>query len=362
MSDDELMMPRPTIAIVAASLRALGGQGVQASSLVLRLSSEGYRVIFLPVDPAFPPAIRWIRRLPCVRTLLNQALYLPSLLALRRARVVHVFSAAYWSFLISPAPAMLAARSLGKRVILNYHSGEADDHLGRWGRFMRPWMRLADEIVVPSEYLRGVFERHGYPARVIPNVVDLSSLRFRRRDPLRPRLLSTRNLEPLYGVDMTLKAFAILKARFPQATLTIAGTGSQEKPLRRLAASLNLDGLSLVGRVEPADMPSLYDDHDIFVNSSLVDNQPLSILEAFAAGTPVVSTGPGGIPAMVRDGETGLLVRRRDPEAMAAAVASLLTDPASARAMARRAREESRNHTWPRVRERWLAAYAGAPS
>jgi len=222
---------------------------------------------------------------------------------------------------------------------------------------IRPWIRLADEIVVPSEYLKKVFERHGYSARVIPNVVDLSSLRFRRRDPLRPRLLSTRNLEPHYAVDMTLRAFAILKTRFPGATLTIAGTGTQEKSLHRLAA--DSPGVRFIGRIEPADMPSLYDDHDIFVNSSLIDNQPLSILEAFAAGTPVVSTGPGGIPGLVRDGRTGLLVGPRDPSAMADAVTTLLLEPDKARAMAESAREESKDYTWPRVRERWLAAYDG---
>lgn len=274
--------------------------------------------------------------------------------------MVHVFAASYWSFLISPVPAMLAARILGKRVVLNYHSGEADDHLARCSRATHGLMRLADEIVVPSEFLQEVFERHGYHVRVIPNVVDLSLFRFRERLPLRPRLLSTRNLEPHYGLDMTLRAFSILKGRYPEATLTIAGTGSEEHRLRRLAGRLGDGSIRFVGRVEPQDMTRLYDAHEIFVNSSLVDNQPLSILEAFAAGTPVVSTAAGGIPVMVRDGETGLLLPRRDPEAMAAAVERLLGDPPLARRIARCALEKATEHAWPRVRDRWAAAYAGA--
>ena len=352
-------MSYPTIALVAASMRTLGGQGVQASLLVRELRDEGYPVMFLPIDPRFPTAARWLRRLPGARTLVNQALYLPSLLGLRRAHVVHVFSASHWSFLISPVPAMLAARSLGKRVILNYHSGEADRHLARCGRATHMLMRLADEIVVPSEFLREVFERHGYRVRVIPNVVDLSRFRFRERLPLKPRLLSTRNLEPHYGVDMTLRAFPVIKGRFPEATLTIAGAGSQEQTLRRLAIRLGTGGIRFAGRIEPQDMARLYDEHDIFVNSSLVDNQPLSILEAFAAGTPVVSTAAGGIPVMVRDGETGLLLPRRDPETMAAAVGSLLEDPDLARRIARRALLEATGHAWSRVRDRWAAAYTG---
>jgi len=355
-------MSYPIIAFVAASMRTLGGQGVQASLLIRELRAEGYPVMFLPIDPSFPASARWLRRLPGARTLLNQALYLPSLLGLRRAHVVHVFAASHWSFLISPVPAMLAARCLGKRVVLNYHSGEADSHLSRCSRATHLLMRLADEIVVPSEFLREVFERHGYRVRVMPNVVDLSSFRFRERLPLRPRLLSTRNLERHYGVDMTLRAFSVLKGRFPEATLTIAGTGSQESELRRLATRLGAGGICFAGRVEPREMARLYDENDIFLNSSLVDNQPLSILEAFAAGTPVVSTASGGIPVMVRDGETGLLLPRRDAAAMAAAVGSLLEDPALARRIARRAREEATEHAWPRVRDRWAAAYTGATS
>jgi glycosyltransferase involved in cell wall biosynthesis len=168
---------------------------------------------------------------------MNQALYLPSLLALRDADVVHIFSASYWSFLLAPGPAMLVARLRGKRVVLNYHSGEAEDHLMRWGALIHPWLRLVDEIVVPSEYLQAVFARHGYQARVIRNIVDTSRFRYRERAPLRLRLLSTRNFEPHYRVDTTLEAFALLKAAYPEATLTLAGYGSEETRLRRLAAT-----------------------------------------------------------------------------------------------------------------------------
>jgi glycosyltransferase involved in cell wall biosynthesis len=162
-----------------------------------------------------------------MRTALNQWPYFPSLLRLRTADVVHVFSASYWSFLVSPAPAIVAGRVLGKRVILNYHSGEADDHLGRWGVLVHPWLRLAQEGVVPSEYLRAVFRRHGDEVSVVPNVVDTSQFGYRERAPLRPSFVSTRNLEPMYAVDNTIEAFARVRGRFPEATLTVAGYGSE---------------------------------------------------------------------------------------------------------------------------------------
>ncbi len=350
---------RPKIALVAASLEILGGQGVQARALTTELRKDGYELTFVPVNPSFPPALRWLRRWPYARTFLNQALFLPSLLRLRGADVVHVFSASYWSFLLAPAPAILVARALGKRVVLHYHSGEAEDHLGRWGILVHPWLRQVDEIVVPSEYLRAIFARHGHRARVVPNVVDTSTFRYRERRPLRPRLLSTRNLEAYYRVDSTLRAFALLKSRHPEATLTIAGSGSEEARLRGLAEALGTDGVRFVGRVEPDAMPDLCDDADIFVNSSVVDNQPVSVLEAFAAGLAVVSTGTGDIPSMVRDGETGLLVPPRDPPAMAAAIETLLREPERAILMARRARGELPRYTWPHVGRQWPEVYAG---
>jgi L-malate glycosyltransferase len=350
------------IAVVAAGLEILGGQGVQARSLVECLAREGHDVRFIPINPAFPRALKWLRRFRFVRTLVNEALYLPSLARLRRADVVHAFSASYWSFLLAPVPAMLAARCLGKRVVLNYHSGEAEDHLARWGVLVHPWLRLAHEIVVPSVYLQQVFARRGYPARVIRNVVDTSRFRYRERAPLAPRLLSTRNLEPYYRVDTIIEAFALLKKRYPEATLTVAGVGSEEQRLRRLAASLAADGIRFVGRVEPEDVPGLCDRSDIFVNASVLDNQPVSVLEAFAAGLAVVSTASGDLANMIEDGETGRIVPREDPRAMADAVASLLEDPARAQAMARRARREAEKYTWPSVRGRWLEAYHGTAS
>jgi glycosyltransferase involved in cell wall biosynthesis len=348
-----------TIALVAASLEIVGGQGVEAALLVRALRADGHHVIFVPINPRLPAGLRWLRRFRFVRTIVNQSVYLPSLLRLRHAAVVHVFSASYWSFLLAPVPAMLAARVFGKRVILHYHSGEADDHLANWRELVHPWLRLADEIIVPSEYLRRVFGRYGYTVGVIPNIVDLSAFRFRERQPLRPHLLSTRNLEPYYDVATILKAFALVKTEVPLATLTVAGSGSEEGRLRELAGALKVDGVWFVGRVDPSAMPKLCNDADVFLNASILDNQPVSILEACASGLPIVSTPTGDLDAMLRHGENALIVPPGDPAAMARAVLSLLEDPNAARAMAKRGRQDVDKFTWPCVRNEWARAYQG---
>ena len=119
------------IAFIAPTLGILGGQGVQAATLAGALRKDGWALDFIPINPSFPRGLRWLRRVPYARTLLNEALYLMRLSALRRADVVHVFSASYSSFVLAPLPALLVAKALGKPVVLNYRSGEAPDHLSR---------------------------------------------------------------------------------------------------------------------------------------------------------------------------------------------------------------------------------------
>jgi L-malate glycosyltransferase len=351
------MRSHPRVAIVACSLDILGGQEVQAQALSEALARDGYRVAFVPLNPRFPPGAQWLRRLPYLRTAVNQALYVPSLIRLAGADVVHVFSGSYWSFLLGPVPAMVMAQVLRKRVVLHYHSGEADDHLAHWGALVHPWLKLADVIVVPSEYLARAFALHDHRTRTIRNVVDLSRFEYRERYPLGPRLLSTRNFEPHYRVDVILEAFALVKEQQPDATLTLAGCGSEDARLRGLA----IEGVRFVGRIDPESMPQLCAEADIFLNASIVDNQPVSILEAFAAGLPVVSTPTGDIPAMVRHNETGFLVRPDDPASLASAVLRLIASPREALEMAQRARRDVARYTWAAVKDQWTAVYTDIP-
>ena len=343
--------------IVAPSLDIPGGQGVQAEALRTHLMREGYAVTLLPINSRFPRGLRFLQRYRYVRTVVNHLLFLPSLVRLRHADVVHIFSASYWSFLLAPAPALCVARLLRKRTLLHYHSGEAQDHLSRWGMRVHPWLRLADEIVVPSEYLRAIFERHGYQARVVRNVVALECFRYREREPLRPRLVCTRKFERHYGVDVLIRAFALVHARFPDSTLLLAGYGSEGERLRRLAEAVAPGSIRFLGRVERLRVPEVYDQADIFVNAALIDNQPVSVLEAFAAGLPVVSSAVGDLPEMLEGGSAGCLVPPGDAPAIAAAVVQLLEDPQPARAMSRRAHARAMQYSWNSVRQQWMSLY-----
>lgn len=354
---------RLRVCIVAPSLDILGGQAVAARRLLERLETEpGLEMGFLPVNPRLPGPLRALQRIKYVRTIVTSIAYIASLLAnARRYDVLHVFSASYWSFLLAPAPAMLIGRALGRRVILNYRSGEAEDHLIRWGPIVMPILRAAHLIVVPSDYLVGVFGRFGFHARAIHNFVEIERIAYRERRPLRPVLLSNRNFEPLYNVEAILRAFRRVQDVHPDAGLTVAGDGSLRARLHALAAELGLRNVTFTGAVAPGDMPGLYDRADLYVNASVIDNMPQSILEAYAAGTPVVSSDAGGIPFIVRHGVTGVLVPAGDSAALAAGILELLADPDRARGLAAAGREQCvTTYAWSAVAREWDRAYRGA--
>ena len=350
---------RVRVLIVAPSLGILGGQAVQAARLLARFQAEpSLEVSFLPINPQLPGLFGRLQGVKYVRTVLTSIAYIASLLArVRRFDVIHVFSASYSSFVIAPTPAILVAKLYGKKIVLNYRSGEAEDHLTRWRRTAIPTIRLVDEVAVPSGYLVDVFARFGLHARSIYNFVETERFRFRRRKPLRPVFLSNRNLEPLYNVGCILRAFAIVQRRFPDATLTVAGDGSRRADLEQLARELDLKHTEFVGRVEQARMHELCERADIYLNSSDIDNMPGSIIEAYAAGLPVVTTDAGGIPYILTHGETGLMIKRGDHEAMAAAAMRLLEDGELAERLASNALAACRKYSWAAVRDEWLKLY-----
>ena len=357
------MSERIKVAFVAPSLRILGGQAVQADRLLSAWRDDPEIDAWLvPVNPELPRPIRSIRHLKYIRTAATELIYVPLLAReIARADVVHVFSASYSSFLLAPLPAMLTARAMGKPVVLNYRSGQAEDHLRR-SAIARQTIRRVDKNIVPSQFLVDVFRRFGIDASSVPNIVDFDSFSFRERDPLTPRLLSTRNLESLYNVAATIRAFRIVQDRWPDASLTLVGGGGEEARLKALVANLGLRHVTFAGRVAPAAIARYYAEHDIYIQSPNIDNMPSSVLEAFASGIPVVSTEAGGVPAILTHGVHGLLAPLDDAEALGRHVLRLLAAPDYARGLARAAFASCEDRTWSKVREQWVRVYRDALS
>lgn len=344
------------VVIVAPRIQHLiGGQEVQAD-LLLRLwrDDPDVHASYLASNPELP---QWLESIRYLRTLARFPLYLARLIeGLRHADVVHIFSTSFSGFLISVVPAFCVARVLGKKVLINYRSGLAQSHLNA-SSLTRNILRKADKVLVPSLYLVEVFREFQIAAQAIPNVVDTKLFDYRPRSPLRPLLLCSRNLEECYGIDLVLQAFAEVQKVFPEAQLYLLGEGSEENVFRRLIADLNLKNVEMPGRVPREHIREFYNKADILINASRVDNMPVSILEAFASGLPVVSSNAGGIPAIVRHEETGLLSDTEDWAQLAANVIRLLQDPVLAQRLTENAGRQSRAYHWDAVRGQWVRVY-----
>ena len=342
------------VALVAPSLRQIGGQSVQANSL--REAFAGDEKIEFDFIPNNPAAVG--QNVKFLRTVTTSLKYSASLLSrIRRADLVHVFSSGTTGYIISTLPALFAAKLYGKKTILHYHTGEAETHLKNWRRTAAPTMKQFDRIVVPSQFLADVFAHFDLRTTTIYNFVETENFRFRKREPLRPIFLSNRNFEAHYQVGDVLRAFSIVQKKFAEARLVVAGSGGEEARLKKLAADLQLKNTQFVGRVAPENMPRFYDAADVYLNSSIVDNMPLSIVEAYACGLPVVTTEAGGIPYILENGKTGLTVKIGDYEALANAAVRLLENQQLASVVAANAREYCRNFTPEKVRVRWLELY-----
>ncbi len=365
-ADNGSAKKRLKVGIVAPSLRYVGGQAVQAD-LLLRFWQNDAEVEskFIAVDPSLPFGFGWAEKLRGIRTALREPAYFWSLWrGLEDVDIAHVFSASYWSFLLAPAPAWFIGRLRSKKVLIHYHSGEARDHLRRFrsGKFV---LARADEVVVPSAYLVDVFREFGLHASVVPNVIDLSHFRYRQREPLRPHLVCTRGFSAYYSVDVVVKAFAEVQREYARATLDLVGDGPLETDVRKLVADLRLRNVKFVGVASRQEIGACYDQADIFVNASWLDNMPVSVIEAFAAGTPVVTTSPEAMPYLVEHGRTGLLSPVGDEKALASNVIRLLREPALAATVTSNAHDEAQKYSWNVVREQWLKIYqalANGPS
>ncbi len=335
------------------------GMANQTEQLARLLRDEGAELRVVATNAPYRPA--WTARLRGVRAAVRLAFYVASLWrALKGVHLVHVMANSGWTWFLHAAPAVWVARLARIPVVINYRGGAAEAFFTRWFVWVRPTLAQADAVIVPSGFLKAVFDRRRIPVRIVPNVVDLERFQGipRAAPGAAPHLLIARNLETIYDIPTGLRAFSIVRQTFPGARLTVAGSGSLRADLERLAAQLGVvDAVDFTGSVANAGMPELYRRADLLLNPSRVDNMPISILEALASGVPVVSAEVGGVPFLVEHGRTALLVPPSDPVAMAAEACRILREPELAARLREAGQLAVTQYTWPLVRARLLVVY-----
>ena len=341
----------PRVLIAGAFLSAATGIRYVCEELADGLRSRGWQVLTTSaVEPRVPRLLDMLATVWLKRPLFDVA-------------QVDVYSgpAFVWAEAVSASLIMLRCP-----FVVTVHSGALPEFAARWPTRVRRLLRAASVVTSPSAYLQEQLRPYRSDVRVVHNGLHLDRYLARDPGPASPRLVWIRTYEQRYNPLLALQVVQRLAVDYPRVELVMvgpdAGDWSAAQQLEE-AARLGVDGrVDIRGPVDKTDIPRILRRGDIFLNTTNVDNAPVTVVEAMACGLCVVSTDAGGVSKLVRDGIDGLLVPRGDPEAMAAAVARILREPDLARRLSRNARRKAQTFAWTRVLPEWemlLSAVAG---
>jgi len=216
----------------------------------------------------------------------------------------------------------------------------------------------AELLIAPSNFMYSLFKEFGYNNILfIPNVIEIKNYKLKERISIAPRLLWVRSFHNVYNPLMAIKVLQKLSIHFPLAELCMVGPdkdGSLEKCKEYVNSNNLFSKVKFTGVLSKSDWLIYSQDYDIFINTTTVDNTPLSVIEAMALGLPVVSTNVGGLPFLVSDNETGLLVNSGDVDAMVSKIEFLISNPSFSFQLAQRARSHVESFDWEVVKGSWF--------
>lgn len=327
-----------------------GGVSVQCATLATHLSQAGARVARINTDlPGLRQHGAW------GKTLLPAAQVGHLLRRLKQTRhqwqILHVHAASWWGFM--PAVVALQARRWRKRLVLSYHGGEAAAFMARYGWFATKVLSQYQALLTLTATQAEIFQRHHLSSTVVPNIVPVDAFRYRPRGPVAPRLLWLRHLEARYRPHDALTVFERVRQTYPQATLRMVGGGPMLATLQVQASA----GVTITGPAPSSALPDIYNDAEIFLNTSAVDNLPLTLIEASASGLPIISTNAGAIPDLIHDGKDGLLAPVGDIETLSAHIVRLLAQPELAKRLSAAAHHNAQRFAWPQIEPLLARAY-----
>jgi glycosyltransferase involved in cell wall biosynthesis len=256
-------------------------------------------------------------------------------------------------------------RRAGKPYILTLHGGALPEFAQANPGRMRRLLGSARSVTAPSNYLLERLRPYRADIQLVPNALDLSRYPYRKRLEAQPRIVWLRAFHEIYNPMLAVRALGLLVEEFPELRLLMVGPDKQDGSLERtreLAAKMGLlSRIEFAGRVPKEEIGKWMDRGDIFLNTTTIDNTPVTVWEAMACGLSIVCTKVGGLPYMLRDGEDALLAPSNDAEAMASAVARILYEPELAARLSRQARLRAEQVDWAPVLAQWNELLKEAP-
>jgi L-malate glycosyltransferase len=324
------------------------GNNVHVHRWAAALRERGLRVSLIStVPPALPPSLR---DLPCftiptaiaglsaaqrLATLLGGWARVSGIVAALKPDLVHLHSL--------PTPAAVPFLLRLPRLVVSVWGSDVVQRDRRKARLYPYLLARADGLSATSRYLAAVtagYLRVPRPIAVIPFGIDPSRFTPAAQPVSEPLIGTLRHLEANYGIDVLIEALPLLLRSEPRIQVAIGGEGSLRSRLERRIMELDIVGqIALPGRIPHADVPAFLRSLSIFVVPSRAESFGVAALEAQACGLPVVASDVGGLPEVLRDGETGLLVPPEQPQALADALLVLLRDQELRERMGRAGRE-----------------------
>ena len=249
----------------------------------------------------------------------------------------------------------LVATLLRVPSVFVLHGGNLPDFTKRHTNWVRRVLERADFLVAPSRFLAREMEAHGFCVRIIPNVIELGTYPNKLRRRISPKLFWMRSFHSIYNPAMAVDVFSLIKADYPAASLVMAGVDKGlESEIKSKVSVLGLnDSIRFPGFLDHAGKIREFANADVYLNTNRIDNMPVSVLEAWAMGVPVVATNVGGLPYLIETDKTGLLVSDGNVEEMANAVKSLLKDQDLTERISAHGRLQAELSAWSCVRTNW---------
>lgn len=260
---------------------------------------------------------------------------------------------AFWFAVMSA----ILCKLLGMPYVPVLRGGNLPERLVNSPRVCQWLFSGAAQTIVPSRYLGESLSSIGVRAINIPNFIEIGSYPFRYRSTVEPKLLWVRGFHQIYNPMMALEVVKVLLDKYPKTVLCMVGgdvDGTQTEVKSAIAASNLNDHVQLMGRLNKAEWIELAVNYDIFINTTHIDNLPVSVIEAMALGLPVVSTDVGGIPYLLTHEETALMIRDGDIRAMAECIDRLVTAPSLSARLSKHGRTRAEEFSWEMVGPKWF--------
>jgi glycosyltransferase involved in cell wall biosynthesis len=339
------------VLMIGSFLSASVGIPTVSEHLSLKLRNAGWQIITASQKSPKVP-----RLLDMLSTAWNQR-------EQYQIALVDVYSGA--AFVWAEAVCWILRRAR-KPYILNLHGGNLPVFAASNEKRVRRVLDYATAVVAPSPYLIENMRDYRADIQCMPNSLDIDSYRFRHRSHIRPELIWLRAFHKIYNPEMAIRTLALIRSEVDHAHLIMIGPDKGDGTLKSaqlVRKELGLqERISIVGGISKSDVAKWLNQGDIFLNSTNVDNTPVSVLEAMACGLCVISTKVGGIPYLLENERNALLVPPGDERAMAEGVLRILREPGLAGQLSKNARLKAETYDYSRIIPKWEELFRRAAS